>query len=87
VPVVLIGQGQAAFEFFQSETSASSKASRICAKRLAASMPGWISSVAAWASARMRPDHSGGYRPFSATRSSVSASAMGTSTQASSTAV
>jgi hypothetical protein len=43
----------------KAETSASSKASRICAKRLPASIPGWISSVAAWVSARMRPDHSG----------------------------
>jgi hypothetical protein len=41
--------------------------------------------MAAWASPKMRSDQRGRYRPFSAMRSRVSASAIGTSTQASRT--
>ena len=68
VPVVLVGQPDSRLEFSQPVTSASSKASRICADLLPASTPGWISSVAACASARIRSDHSGRYKRFSATR-------------------
>ena len=52
------------FRQSQRVTMASSKASRMLANRLAASMPGWISSMAACASARIRPDHSGRVQPL-----------------------
>jgi hypothetical protein len=67
-------------------TSASSKASPISANRFCTSMPGWISSMAAWASPKIRSDQRGRYKPFSAMRSRVSASAIGTNAQASRTA-
>src|SRR5260221_6256598 len=82
----LAGRGSPASSSSHPVTSASSKVSRMSVKRFCTSMPGWISSIASRASARIRSDHIGRYRRFSAARSRVSASAIGTSAHASSNA-
>jgi hypothetical protein len=90
VTVVGVGERECLLEDLPALEGASLKVSFIAANRLATTSggrSGWISRTASVASARIRPDQRGRYSSRSATRSSVSASAIGTSTHASRSAV